>query len=142
MAGTANLVPNALPNRHSKYRAKEYFLFSLFFLFDNDDTIMYDDFMMTNETTRNEKMYTAYAPVHTGHYIHAKRNDGRYFSGKIESVKALPKGTMIVVKDDRWEDSPTFKSVYLENLVSWDVHPNRDIMAEKYSDLNCFNRYE
>ena len=98
--------------------------------------------MMETTTMRNEKMYTAYAPVHAGHYIHAKRNDGRYFSGKIESVKALPKGTMIVVKDDRWEDSPTFKSVYLENLVSWDVHPNRDIMAEKYSDLNCFNRYE
>jgi len=78
-------------------------------------------------------MYTICGPVHVGYYIVAERkDDGRHFRGVIESVKALTKGTLVVVRRDYDDNEPSYKSFYLESLVSWDVHPNADYMIEKY----------
>lgn len=60
-------------------------------------------------------MMENYGAVINGRYIVAHRNDGRVFAGRMESVKALPKGTFVVVRmaDD------TCKSFYLEGLTEW-----------------------
>jgi hypothetical protein len=55
--------------------------------------------------------------VITGRYIVAKRNDGRRFTGMIESVKALAKGTLVTIR----QIDNNFKNFYLENLVEWDT---------------------
>jgi len=76
-----------------------------------------------------------FAPVHVGMYFVATRNDGRYFQGFIESVKALTKGTLVVIRDSDSDSGPVYKSVYLENLSVWEAVPARDAeaLAEEYS---------
>ena len=76
-----------------------------------------------------------FAPVHVGMYFVATRNDGRHFQGYIESVKALVKGTLVVLRDSDSDSGPVYKSVYLENLTVWEAVPARDAeaLAEEYS---------
>ena len=78
-------------------------------------------------------MHTAYAPVHVGHYIFATRKDGRDFVGHIESVKALSKGTFVVVRIAGDDDGPRYKSFYLESLNSWATHEDYSVLAHDYS---------
>lgn len=91
--------------------------------------------MITMETQKRKanKMHTAYAPVHTGHYIFATRKDGRQFAGLIESVKSLAKGTFVVVRLADDIDGPVYKSFYLENLSSWATDRDPEILVEDYN---------
>ena len=70
---------------------------------------------MMMENTNGDTTMENYGAVITGRYIVAHRNDGRVFAGQMESVKALPKGTFVVVRmaDD------TCRSFYLEGLTEW-----------------------
>ena len=88
---------------------------------------------METQTQKANKMHTAYAPIHTGHYIFATRKDGRDFIGQIESVKALPKGTFVVVRIESDEYGPRFKSFYLESLTSWATDRDWEVLAEDYN---------
>jgi len=68
-------------------------------------------------------------------YMWAKRADGRDFAGRIESVRALPKGTLATVSFwnaewDRWD----YKSFYLENLIAWEVCEDADIFDTLFND--------
>lgn len=81
-------------------------------------------------TTENSKMQTNGAVI-TGRYIIATRNDGRTFTGMVESVKAMPKGTLVVVSwfsHDENDYGHKYRSLYLENLSGWEVCDN----AEEY----------
>lgn len=78
----------------------------------------------------------SFEPVSVGKFIVATRKDGRYFQGYIESVKAiLSKGTLVVIRDRDDESGPVYKSVYLENLSTWQAVPahEADILIEEYS---------
>jgi hypothetical protein len=89
--------------------------------------------MIETQTRKANKMQTSYAPVHVGHYIFATRNDGRDFVGQIESVKALPKGTFVVVKIESDEYGPRFKSFYLESLSAWACDRDYSVLAHDYN---------
>jgi hypothetical protein len=78
-------------------------------------------------------MHTAYTPVHVGHYIFATRKDGRDFVGYIESVKALAKGTFVVVRVESDEYGPRYKSFYLESLTSWATDRDWEVLANDYN---------
>jgi hypothetical protein len=88
--------------------------------------------MMTTITTKDSTMKTAYAPVHADHYIFATRKDGRQFVGHIQSVKALAKGTFVVVRlaDN---DGPVYKSFYLESLNGWATDADYSVLAHDYN---------
>jgi hypothetical protein len=88
--------------------------------------------MMETTTTKDSTMTTVYAPVHTGHYIFATRKDGRQFVGHIQSVKALAKGTFVVVRlaDN---DGPVYKSFYLESLNGWATDADYSVLAHDYN---------
>ena len=68
--------------------------------------------------------------VISGRHMWAKRNDGREFAGYIESVRALTKGTLVVIQswDDRRE-CRKYSSVYLEGLVEWQTCEDADTFA-------------
>lgn len=70
---------------------------------------------MMMENTNGETTMENYGAVITGRYIVAHRNDGRVFAGRIETAKALPKGTFVVV---RMADNAC-RSFYLEGLAEW-----------------------
>jgi len=89
--------------------------------------------MMTTTTTKDSTMTTAYAPVHAGHYIFATRKDGRDFVGYIQSVKALAKGTFVVVRIADDVDGPVYKSFYLESLDSWATDADYSVLAHDYN---------
>jgi hypothetical protein len=89
--------------------------------------------MMTTTTTKDKTMTTAYAPVHAGHYIFATRKDGRDFVGYIQSVKALAKGTFVVVRIADDVDGPVYKSFYLESLDSWATDADYSVLAHDYN---------
>lgn len=78
-------------------------------------------------------MQTAYAPVHAGHYIFATRQDGREFVGHIQSVKALAKGTFVVVRVESDDSGPVYKSFYLESLTSWASDRDWEVLANDYN---------
>jgi hypothetical protein len=77
----------------------------------------------------------SFEPVSVGKYFVATRNDGRYFQGFIESVKALTKGTLVIIRDSDSDSGPVYKSVYLENLSTWKAVPahEAEALAEEYS---------
>lgn len=82
--------------------------------------------MMMMETTNGEAKMKNGAVI-TGRFVWAKRADGRDFAGQIESVRTLPKGTLVVVMswDSEWEQNK-YESFYLENLVEWEVCEDAD----------------
>lgn len=92
---------------------------SLIFFSGQADTLMYNRGMMIETQTERMKMNTTLQPV-AGMYIKAVRNDGKLFHGMIESVRSMPKGTLVVVAS-RGESMETYhvqidySSVYLEN---------------------------
>lgn len=75
----------------------------------------------------------SYDAVIAGKFIVATRKDGRHFQGYIESVKALTKGTLLVIRDRDDEDGPVYKSVYLENLATWTASYDAEYLIEDYS---------
>ena len=76
---------------------------------------------METKDKRNKKMN--YGAVISGKFIYARRNDGREFDGLIQSVRALVKGTLVVVVnwDSEWERNK-YESFYLENCSDWAVY--------------------
>lgn len=96
---------------------------------------MYDDGMIRMETqTENGKMAKNGAVI-VNRFMWAKRADGRDFAGQIESVRALPKGTLVVVSswDTEW-DQRSHKSFYLESLVEWEVCEDADTFDTLFND--------
>jgi hypothetical protein len=89
--------------------------------------------MIETQTRKANKMQTAFAPVHAGHYIFATRKDGRDFVGYIQSVKALAKGTFVVVRIADDVDGPVYKSFYLEGLDSWATDADYSVLAHDYN---------
>jgi len=75
----------------------------------------------------------SYEAVTAGKFIVATRKDGRYFQGYIESVRALTKGTLLVIRDRDSEDGPVYKSVYLENLSVWTASHDAEYLIEDYA---------
>ena len=57
-----------------------------------------------------------YGVVKIGQNISATRNDGRILNGKIVSVKAYDKGTLVTA-----QNGEAYKNVYLENCATWVV---------------------
>ena len=76
-----------------------------------------------------------YGAVIVNRFIWAKRNDGRDFAGQIVSVRALPKGTLVVVMswDTEW-DQKSHKSFYLESLVEWEVCKDAETFDTLFND--------
>ena len=90
--------------------------------------------MMTIETTNGEAKMKNGAVI-TGRFVWAKRQDGREFMGQIESVRALTKGTLVVVMSWNSEDERNkYESFYLENLVEWEVCEDADTFDTLFND--------
>ena len=67
--------------------------------------------------------------VVVGRYMIATRKDGRVFSGCVESVKVLTKGTLVVVSwfsHDEDDYGHKYRSLYLENLNGWEMYHHED----------------
>jgi len=79
---------------------------------------MYNGSMRTMKKKRNDKMTNVmeYGVVKIGQNISATRNDGRILNGKIVSVKAYDKGTLVTA-----QSGEAYKNVYLENCATWVV---------------------
>jgi nucleoside-triphosphatase THEP1 len=98
----------------------------LFFFFSKDfDCIgrylLYNRGMMIETQMENMKMITTLQPV-SGMYIKAIRKDGKLFHGMIESVRSMPKGTLVVVASrgesmEAYHVQIDYTSVYLENCT-------------------------
>ena len=78
-----------------------------------------------NERQEGKKMN--YGAVISGKFVYARRNDGHEFVGLIESVRALAKGTLVVVVnwDSEWERKK-YESFYLENCSDWTVYDSSE----------------
>jgi nucleoside-triphosphatase THEP1 len=91
----------------------------LIFFSGQADTLMYNRGMMIETQMERMKMTTTIQPV-AGMYIKAVRNDGKVFHGMIQSVRSMPKGTLVVVSSRGESMEPyhvqiDYSSVYLEN---------------------------
>ena len=73
-----------------------------------------------------------YGAVIIGKGFTGNRKDGRYFAGQIVSVKALPGatprrwGTLVTLMTG---NDNVYKSVYLEDMVSWTTYVYREYEA-------------
>lgn len=54
-----------------------------------------------------------------GMFFHSTRRDGRHFNGVIESVRHLPKGTLVTLFHGWSNEGKDYISVYLENCIMW-----------------------
>ena len=84
--------------------------------------------MIETQNRKASKMQTNGAVI-SGRYMIAHRNDGRIFSGRVESVKAMSKGTLVVLtwfSHDEENYGHKFRSVYLENLTGWEMYLTAD----------------
>lgn len=60
------------------------------------------------------------------------RKDNRYFAGEIESVKALPKGTLVTIMFGNADLEKVYKSFYLEEMVDWTTY-----VYNRYDAIPC-----
>jgi hypothetical protein len=86
--------------------------------------------MMETQTRKANKMQTNGAVIN-GRYMIATRKDGRVFSGRVESVKAFDKGTLVVLawfSHDEENYGNKYRSFYLESLSGWGMY----LAADEY----------
>lgn len=57
--------------------------------------------------------------IQKGMFFVAVRNDGRQFSGEVESTKETSKGTMVVVFTLNHDYSRKYATVYLTDCKTW-----------------------
>jgi len=84
--------------------------------------------MIETQTRKANKMQTNGAVIN-GRYMIATRKDGRLFSGRVESVKAFNKGTLVVLawfSHDESDYGSKYRSFYLENLSGWEMYLTAD----------------
>jgi hypothetical protein len=96
---------------------------------------------MTMRTTNGEKIMTRYGTVHVGNAFECVKANGKRYAGTIANVRAFPKGTLVTIcysqpdtiqdYDGRWHDvtSPAYRSIYLEDCVSWETERQEPIPA-------------
>ena len=72
-------------------------------------------------------------PVKVGYVFDCVKNNGKVYAGEIVKVGAYPRGTLVTIRNyvadgyfdtyGNWYDgeSPVYKSVYLEDCVSWNT---------------------
>lgn len=70
-----------------------------------------------------------------GRFFYGVRKDGREFIGEIASVRTLPKGTLVVVFDSD-EEGYRYRSVYLENMASFNVYMDSMELSSAVCDSN------
>jgi hypothetical protein len=81
--------------------------------------------MITMETHNGDSKMQTNGAVITGRYMIASRKDGRVFSGMVESVKALDKGTLVVLtwfSHDEENYGHKYRSFYLDSLTGWEMY--------------------
>lgn len=90
--------------------------------------------MYNKGNERQEDKTMNYGAVISGKFVYARRNDGREFDGLIESVRALVKGTLVVVVnwDSEWKQNK-YESFYLEDCSDWAVYDS----AEEFQMAVC-----
>jgi len=64
-------------------------------------------------------MITENLTITAGMFFHSTRKDGRHLDGIIESVRHLPKGTLVTLFQGWSHDGKDYVSVYLENCILW-----------------------
>ena len=72
-------------------------------------------------------------PVQVGYAFEGVKNNGKRYTGEIVKVGAYPRGTLVTIRNyvadgyfdayGNWYDgeSPVYKSIYLEDCLSWNT---------------------
>ena len=72
-------------------------------------------------------------PVQVGYIFDCVKNNGKRYTGEIVKVGAYPRGTLVTIRNyvadgyfdayGNWYDgeSPVYKSIYLEDCLSWNT---------------------
>jgi flagellar basal body rod protein FlgG len=95
---------------------------------------------MTIRTTNGEKTMTRYGTVHVGDTFECVKANGKRYYGTIANVRAFPKGTLVTIRfvgemesDGRMyslaEMPVEYRSIYLEDCVSWETERQEPIPA-------------